>query len=158
MEREQKNPYVTQIELDRQLGKTERELESKINTVDKKHDANYSKLDKSIDVMTSTFGMVAETMKENTQEVKGMRQDNMENNKELRESLGKIDKAVMEHDLQLGYHTEKFINYDKALDGKRMSSGKWITVISGALVAFISGMFGLSYIVAEYILPIIFSK
>lgn len=158
MEREQKNPYVTQIELDRQLGKTERELESKINTVDKKHDVNYSKLDKSIDVMTSTFGMVAETMKENTQEVKGMRQDNMENNKELRESLGKIDKAVVEHDIQLGYHAEHFIRYDKVLEGKRMSSGKWITVISGALVAFISGMFGLSYIVAEYILPLIFSK
>lgn len=154
MDRETKNPYVTQIELDRQLSKTE----GKIDAVDRKHDANYSKLDKSIDVMTSTFGMVAETMKENTQEVKGMRQDNMENNKELRESLGKIDKAVMEHDLQLGYHEEKFTNYDKALDGKRMSSGKWITAISAALVAFISGMFGLSYIVAEYILPIIFSK
>lgn len=158
MQREEKNPYVTQIELDRQLGKTERDIEVKINAVDRKHDANYSKLDKSIEVMTSTFGMVAETMKENTQEVKGMRQDNMENNKELRESLGKIDKAVLEHDLQLTYHDEKFSNYDKALDGKRMSSGKWITLISAALVAFISGMFGLSYIVAEYVLPIIFSK
>lgn len=158
MDRQEKNPYVTKIELDERIGKTERELGYKIDEVDKKHEKNYSTIDKSFSIMSNSFELIVETLKENTQEVKGMRQDNLENNKELRTSLGHLDKTVSEHDLQLDYHDKEFIRYGKVLEGKRISSGKWIGIISSVFVAFISGMFGLSYIVAEYVLPLILGK
>lgn len=152
MEREDKNPFVTQIDLEQ----SETRLNKRIDGVDKKHDDNYSRIDKTISIMSVGIEQLTESIDSNTSEMKGIRSDLKESNDHTRESIDKLDKTVMEHDMQFNLIEGRFKTVDEYIDEKKKVSGKWIGLLSAAFAAFISGMFGLTYVVMEFLLPWIF--
>ncbi len=147
MEREKKNPFITQIELDA----TERRLKSKIDGVDRKHDKNYSDLAKMIAISEKTNEHIVSSNNRLSNSFDKFSSELREELKQSRKSQETLSDKVRTHDYELSRHNEFIQMQQEIADSKKGHLVKWVSILSGIFVAIIAGLFG----IVEVLLPII---
>ena len=147
MEREKKNPIITQIELDA----AERRLKSEIDGVDRKHDKNYSDLAKMIAISEKTNEHIVSSNNRLSNSFDKFSSELKEELKQNRKSHETLSDKVRTHEYELSRHNE-FIQMQRDIaDSKKGQLVKWVSILSGIFVAIIAGLFG----IVEVLLPII---
>ena len=148
MEREKKNPFITQNELDA----TERRLQSEIIGVDRKHDKNYSDLSNLIALSEKTNEHIVSSNNRLSNSFDNFSSELKEELKQNRKSHETLSEMVRNHDYELGRHNEFILKQQEIADSKKGQLLKWVGVLSGIFIALIAGLFG----IVEVLLPIIF--
>lgn len=147
MEREKKNPFITQIELDA----TERRLKSEIDGVDRKHDKNYSDLAKMIAISEKTNEHIVSSNNRLSNSFDKFSSELKEELKQNRKSHETLSDKVRTHEYELSRHNEFIQMQQEIADSKKGQLVKWVSILSGIFVAIIAGLFG----IVEVLLPII---
>ena len=148
MEREKKNSFVTQIELDA----TKRRLQSEIIDVDRKHDKNYSDLASLIALSEKTTEHIVNSNNRLSNSFDNFSSELKEELKQNRESHETLSDKVRTHEYELSRHNEFIQTQQDIADSKKGQLLKWVGVLSGIFIALIAGLFG----IVEVLLPIIF--
>lgn len=148
MEREEKNPYVTQIELERES----KRLSEKIQYVDEKHTTNYGNLAKVLAVsqetnknIVSSNNRLSRSFDNFSTELKDELKQNRQSHQELREKVGN-------HDTQLKDHNKFILKQQEIADSKKGQLLKWVVGLSAIFVAIIGGIFSIVEVIIPYLL------
>ncbi|SDK82894.1 hypothetical protein [Lacicoccus qingdaonensis] len=147
MEREKKNPIITQIELDA----AERRLKSEIDGVDRKHDKNYSDLAKMIAISEKTNEHIVSSNNRLSNSFDKFSSELKEELKQNRKSHETLSDKVRTHEYELSRHNEFIQMQQEVAESKKGQLVKWVSILSGIFVAIIAGLFG----IVEVLLPII---
>lgn len=147
MEREKKNPFVTQIELDDVKDK----LNTRITEVDVKHDRNYGELAKLIAVSEKNSEHIVDSTDRLSVSFDNFSKELKDELKSNRESHYVLYERVNQHELSLSKHNQFITHYSKIAEDKKSHLIKWVTALSAIFVAILAGIFG----VVEVIIPIL---
>ena len=146
MERKEKNPYVTKIEVD----EVERRLTIKIDDVDKKHDRNYADLSKLIAISEVTSENIVVSNDRLSKAFDNFSYELKEELKSNRKAHEDLSVKVFNHDMAIFEHNEFITKQREIAESKKSSLLKWIATLSAIFVAILTGIFG----VMEVIIPI----
>lgn len=148
MEREEKNPYVTKIEVD----DVERRLTVKIDDVDKKHDNNYADLSKLIAISEVTSENIVKSNDKLSKSFDNFSYELKEELKSNRKSHEDLSVRVSHHDMAIFEHNEFITKQKEITDSKKSSLLKWVATLSAIFVAILTGIFGVVEVLIPYLI------
>ena len=154
MEREDRNPFVTRIELDQTKRRIEDSLREEIKAVDDKHSENHVVVRELLARSNATMEHLIKSSDRTTSAVEKMTDEMRESQKEQRLEREKAVERLRTLETATESHNEFIIKQKEIMDGKRGSTLKWIGTLVPVFVVFITGIFG----IVEYLIPFLLSK
>ena len=154
MEREERNPFVTRIELDQTKRRIEDSLREEIKAVDDKHSENHVVVRELLARSNVTMEHLIKSSDRTTTAVEKMTDEMRESQKEQRLEREKAVERIRTLETASESHTEFIAQQKEIMDGKRGSTLKWIGTLVPVFVVFISGIFG----IVEYLIPFLLDK
>lgn len=154
MEREDRNPFVTRIELDQTKRRIEDSLREEIKAVDDKHSENHVVVRELLARSNATMEHLIKSSDRTTNAVEKMTDEMRESQKEQRLEREKAVERLRTLESVSESHNEFIAHQKEIMDGKRGSTLKWIGTLVPVFVVFISGIFG----IVEYVIPFLFGK
>lgn len=154
MDREERNPYVTRIELDHTESKIKETLRQEIRLVDEKHTDNNLFVRELMARSIATMEHLSDSSDKNTLAVEKMVDEMQKNQRELREDKEEANERLKNLELVTDNHNEFIAQQKEIMDGKRGSTLKWIGTLVPIFVAFLAGIFS----IVEYLIPFLMSR
>src|SRR5699024_6964966 len=154
MEREDRNPFVTRIELDQTKRRIEDTLREEIKAVDDKHSENHVVVRELLARSNTTMEHLIKSSDRTTTAVEKMTEEMRESQKEQRLEREKAGERIRTLETDSERHTEFIAQQIEIMDGKRGSKLNWIGTLVPVFVGFISGIFG----IVEYLIPFLLDK
>lgn len=154
MEREDRNPFVTRIELDQTKRRIEDSLREEIKAVDDKHSENHVVVRELLARSNATMEHLIKSSDRTTNAVEKMTDEMRESQKEQRLEREKAVERLRVLETATESHNEFILQQKEIMDGKRGSTLKWIGTLVPVFVVFISGIFG----IVEYVIPFLLGK
>lgn len=154
MEREDRNPFVTRIELDQTKRRIEDSLREEIKAVDDKHSENHVVVRELLARSNATMEHLIKSSDRTTNAVEKMTDEMRESQKEHRLEREKAVERLRTLESVSESHNEFIAQQKEIMDGKRGSTLKWIGTLVPVFVVFISGIFG----IVEYVIPFLLGK
>src|SRR5699024_329841 len=143
MEREDRNPFVTRIELDQTKRRIENTLREEIRAVDDKHSENHVVVRELLARSNVTMEHLIKSSDRTTTAVEKMTDEMRESQKEKRLEREQAVERIRTLEAASECHTEIIAQRKEIMDGKRESTLKWIGTFVPVFVVFISGIFGI---------------
>ena len=146
MEREKKNPYVTQIE----LKEVKDELNVRITEVDRKHDNNYADLSKLVAISEITSKNIVKSNENLAVSFDNFSKELKEELKTSRQSHENLSEKVSTHDKRISEYSNFITQQQKISDDKKNHLIKWVGALSAIFVALLAGIFGVIEVLIPY--------
>lgn len=154
MEREDRNPFVTRIELDQTKRKIEDTLREELKAVDDRHSENHVVVRELLARSNATMEHLIKSSDRTTTAVEKMTDEMRESQKEQRLEREKAVERLRTLETATESHNEFIAQQKEIMNGKRGSTLKWIGTLVPIFVVFITGIFG----IVEYLIPLLLDK
>lgn len=154
MEREDRNPFVTRIELDQTKRKIEDTLREELKAVDDRHSENHVVVRELLARSNATMEHLIKSSDRTTTAVEKMTDEMRESQKEQRLEREKAVERLRTLETATESHNEFIAQQKEIMKGKRGSTLKWIGTLVPIFVVFITGIFG----IVEYLIPLLLDK